>query len=183
MGRHREGQPRLIRAKTYPHLVFADPLASPDRETSKSPREKRAASNPLGEVPKATPDSTTGQEEPILEMPEAQPVSLEPKVVVVPCPGAPTPGEKDSDCEIIDPPAEVPFKPKKGWAKKRMEQTKKTLVLCIPRMDGPTIKKEEAGSSQMEIPPAPQTEGEDPGAGEAQEPQPDSGNGSMDELD
>ena len=63
-----------------------------------------------------------------------------------------------------------------------MEQTKKTLVLCIPRMDGPPIKREEAGASQMENPPAPQAEGEDLGAGEAQEPQPDSGNGSMDEL-
>ena len=114
-------------------------------------------------------------------MPEAQPVPLEPEVVVVPCPGAPIPKEKDSDCEIVEPP--MPFKPKKGWAKKRMEQTKKTLVLCIPRMDGPPIKREETGASQMENPPAPQAEGEDPGAGEAQEPQPDSGNGSMDELE
>ena len=64
----------------------------------------------------------------------------------------------------------MPFKPKKGWAKKRMEQTKKTLVLCIPRMDSPPVEREEAGASQMENPPAPQAEGEDPGAGEAQEP-------------
>ena len=77
----------------------------------------------------------------------------------------------------------MPFKPKKSWAKKRMEQTKKTLVLCIPRMDGPPVKREEAGASQMENPPALQAEGEDPGAGEAQEPQPDSGNESMDEQD
>ena len=183
VGRHREPQPRLVRAKTYPHLVFADPPASPDRETSRSPREKRAASNPPGKVPKVTPDSTTSQEEPSLEMPEAQPVPLEPEVVVVPYPGAPIPKDKDSDSEIVDPPAEMPFKPKKGWAKKRMEQTKKTLVLCIPRVEGPTIKKEEAGASQMEVPPAPQAQGEDPGAGEAQEPQPDSGNGSMDKQD
>ena len=100
-------------------------------------------------------------------------------MVVVPGPGIPTPKEKDdSDCEIVEPP--MPFKPKKGWAKKRMEQTKKTLVLCIPRMDGPPVKREEAGASQMENP---QAEGNDPGAGEAQEPQPDSGNGSMDELE
>ena len=46
VGRHREPQPRLMKAKTYPHLVFADPPASPDREISKSPRERRAASNP-----------------------------------------------------------------------------------------------------------------------------------------
>ena len=76
----------------------------------------------------------------------------------------------------------MPFKPKKGWAKKRMEQTKKTLVLCIPRMENPPVKGEETGASQMENP-APQEEGEDPGAGEAQEPEPDSGNGSMDELE
>ena len=109
---------------------------------------------------------------------------LEPKVVVVPYPGAPTPAEKDSDCEIVETPEDAPFKPKKGWAKKRMEQTKKTLVLCIPRLDAPAIKKEEAGAAQAEIPPAPQA-GEDPGAGEAQsqEPQPDSGNGSMDEME
>ena len=148
VGRYRESQPRLMRAKTYPHLVFADPPASPDRESSRSPREQRAASNPPGETPKVTPDSTTSQEEPNLEMPEAQPVPLEREVVVVPCPGAPIPKEKDSDCEIVEPP--MSFKPKRGWAKKRMEQTKKTLVLCIPRMDGPPIKRQEAGASQME---------------------------------
>ena len=48
VGRHREPQARLMRAKTYPHLVFADPPASPDRETSNSPRERRAASKPQG---------------------------------------------------------------------------------------------------------------------------------------
>ena len=170
-----------MKAKTYPHLVFADPPASPDRETSRSPRKQRAASNPPGETPKVTPDSTTSQEWPSLEMPEAQPVPLEPEVVVLPCPGAPIPEEKDSDCEIVEP--LMPFKRKKGWTRKRMELTKKTLVLCIPRMDGSSVKREEAGASQMENPPAPQAEGEDPGAGGAQEPQPDSGNGSMDELE
>ena len=181
VGRHRETQPRLVRAKTYPHLVFADPPASPDRETSRSPREQRAASYPPGETPKVTPDSTTSQELPSLEMHEAPPVPLEPEVEVI-HPGVPSPQKDDSDCEIVEPP--MPFKPKKGWAKKRMEQTKKTLVLCIPRMDGPPVKREEAGASQVENP-APQAEGNDPGAGEAQEsqPQPDSGNGSMDELE
>ena len=102
-------------------------------------------------------------------MPEAQSVPLEPKVVEVPYPGAPTPTEKDTDREIVEAPAES-VKPKKGWAKRKMEQTKKTLVLCIPRIEGPSIKKEEAGAAQREIPPAPQAAGEDPGAGEAQEP-------------
>ena len=53
VGRHRETQPRLVRAKTYPHLVFADPPASPDRETSRSPREQRAASHPQGRPPRS----------------------------------------------------------------------------------------------------------------------------------
>ena len=180
VGRHRETQPRLVRAKTYPHLVFADPRASPDRETSRSPREQRAASHPPGETPKVTPDSTTSQELPSLEMHEAPPVPLEPEVEVIHHPEAPPPQKDDSDCEIVEPP--MPFKPKKGWAKKRMEQTKKTLVLCIPKVNGPPVKREEAGASQMENP-APQAEGEDPGAGEEQNPQPDSGNGSMDEQD
>ena len=179
VGRHREHQPRLMRAKTYPHLVFADPPASPDREVSPSPRERRAASNPPGETFRDTPDSTTSQE-PSLEMNEPPPVPLEPEVVVVPHPGAPTPQKDDPDCQIIELP--MPFKPKKEWAQKRMEQTKKTLVLSIPRMDGPLVKREEAGASQMENP-APPAEGNDPGAGEAQEPQPDSGNGSMDEQE
>ena len=48
VGRHREEQTRLVRAKTYPHLVFTDPPASPDREASSSPRKRRAASNPPG---------------------------------------------------------------------------------------------------------------------------------------
>ena len=51
-----------------------------------------------------------------------------------------------------------------------------------PKNGWPSVKREEAGASQMENP-APQGEGNDPGAGEAQEPQPDSGNGSMDELE
>ena len=82
----------------------------------------------------------------------------------------------------METPEEAPFKPKQSWARKRMDQTKKTLVLCIPRLDGPPSKREEAGAAQMENPLAPQA-GEDPGAGEEQEPQPDSGNGSLDDMD
>ena len=130
VGRHRETQPRLVRAKTYPHLVFADPTASPDRETSKSPREKRAASLPPGETPKVTPDSTTSQELPSLEIHEAPPVPLEPEVEVIPHPGAPFAQKDDSDCEIVEPP--MPFKPKKDWAKKRMEPNKKDIGLVHP---------------------------------------------------
>ena len=146
---------------------------------AKAPGKEELQATPPGEASRDTPDSTTSQE-PSLEVHEPPPVPLEPEVVVVPHPGAPTPQKDDSDCEIVEPP--MPFKPKKGWAQKRMEQTKKTLVLCIPRMDSPLVKREEAGASQMENP-APQAEGNDPGAGEAQDPQPDSGNGSMDELE
>ena len=99
VGRHRETQPRMVRAKTYPHLVFADPPASPDREKSRSPREQRAASHPPGETPK-----------PSLEMHEAPPVPLEPEVEVIPHPGAASSQKEDSDCEIVEPP--MPFKPK-----------------------------------------------------------------------
>ena len=49
VGRHHEKSPRLMRAKTFPHLVFANPPASPDRE--ESPRQERAASHlPKGHV-------------------------------------------------------------------------------------------------------------------------------------
>ena len=43
VGRQQEKSPRLMRAKTFPHLVFADPPASTDREDS--PRQERAASH------------------------------------------------------------------------------------------------------------------------------------------
>ena len=94
VGRHRETQPRLVRAKTYPHLVFADPPASPDKETSRSPREQRAASNPPGETLKVTPDSTTSQELPSLEMHDAPPVPLEPQVEVIHHPRGPIPHKR-----------------------------------------------------------------------------------------
>ena len=188
VGRHSDKEPRLMRAKTFPHLVFTDPPASPDREEEQNPRQERAASNPPGEASKATPDSTTAsQEPPSLEMPEAPSVPLEPRVVVVPYPGAPIPEKEDSDCEITEDPARVQFKPKKGWTKRRMEQTKKTLVLCLPRCDAFPVKREEAGAAQREDPPAPEVEGEYPGVCEADEPpsvtQEDSGSGSMDEQE
>ena len=120
VGRHREPQPRLMKAKTYPHLVFADPPTSPERETSKSPRERRAASNTPGEASKAIPDSTTIQKEPSLEMHEAPPVPLEPEVEVIPYQGAPFPQKDDSDCEIVEPPSPSRQRragQRKGWSK------------------------------------------------------------------
>ena len=168
-GRHRVAPLRLMRAKTFPHLVFVDPPASPDREEdAQRPKQKRAATSPpeaaLEPAPKAapvsTPDSTSTVEdkEPSLEFSEPPPVALEPTIVVVPNPGAPAPTphpEKDSDCEIVEDPAAIAYKPKKGWARKRMEQTKKTLVLHLPRCDAPPSKKEEAGAAQNGVPPAP----------------------------
>ena len=203
VGRHRVPPLRLLRAKTFPHLVFADPPASPDgKEDSQGQRQERAATSPpeatqgpaqkqqqqqlqqqKKKAPVATPDSTstTVDMEPSLEFNEPPPVALEPTVVVVPHPGAPAPPPKpqDSDCEIVDDPAVVAYKPKKDWAKKRMQQTKKTLVLHLPRCDAPPSKKEEAGAAQREAPPAPQN-GEDPGA--EKECDKDSGSESMDEL-
>ena len=109
-------------------------------------------------------------------------MALEPTVVVVPYPGAPAPPPKpqDSDCEIVDDdPAVVAYKPKKDWAKKRMLQTKKTLVLHLPRCDAQNPRRE-AAAAQEEAPPSPQN-GADPGA-EKQENR-DSGSESMDKLD
>ena len=138
VGRHREPQPRLMKAKTYPHLVFADPPASPDREVSKSPRERRAASNPPGENPKATPDSTTGLEQPSLEMHEAPPVPLEPEVEIIPNPGAPFPQKDDSDCEIVEPP--MPFKPKEGLGKEKDGANQKDIGVVYSQDGWPSSK-------------------------------------------
>ena len=187
VGRHRNQEKRLYRARTVPHLVFVDPPASPDRLDRGDSQQRRAASSPPGEASRATPDTTTPtQDPPSLEMPEAPPVPLEPQVVVVPFPGAPIPQDDTSDCEIMEDPTRVPFKPKRGWAKRKMEQSKKTLVLCLPRCNVPSTSKEGAEASSMEAPPTPQAEGEegeDRGAGEDQEPKPDSEDRSLDEME
>ena len=122
VGRHRETQPRLVRAKTYPHLVFADPPTSPDRETSRSPREQRAASNPPGETLKVTPDSTTSQELPSLEMHEAPPVPLEPEVEVIHHPEAPPPKRMTLIVKSWNPPCPSSQRrdgQRKGWNKQK----------------------------------------------------------------
>ena len=139
VGRHREPQPRLMKAKTYPHLVFADPPASLDREISKSPRERRAASNPPGEASNATPDSTTIQKEPSLEMHEAPPVPLEPKVEVIPYPGAPFSQKDDSDCEIVEPPHA--FQAKEGMGKEKDGANQKDIGIVYPQNGWPSSKE------------------------------------------
>ena len=81
-----------------------------------------------------------------MEQPRALPVPLEPQVVNVLPHGNKT-YEKDSDCLIVEDPAVVHYKPKKEWAKRKMEQTKKTLVLHLPKCDAHTQNKEGSGSS------------------------------------
>ena len=174
-----------MRAKTVPHLVFVNPPASPDgAENSSEFRKEKATSCPPMDIQKITPDSTTvSQKQPPMEQPRALPVPLEPLVVNMQPYENKTP-EKDSDCLIVEDPAVVHYKPKKGWAKRKMEQTKKTLVLHLPKCDAHTPIKKEVGAAQEEIAPTPQVEGDDPGAGEIEDPtHEDSGNGSMEELD
>ena len=185
VGRHIQKAPKLMRAKTVPHLVFVNPPASPDgAENSSEFRKEKATSCPPMDIQKITPDSTTvSQKQPPMEQPRALPVPLEPLVVNVLPYENKTP-EKDSDCLIVEDPAVVHYKPKKGWAKRKMEQTKKTLVLHLPKCDAHTPIKKEVGAAQEEIAPTPQVEGDDPGAGEIEDPtHEDSGNGSMEELD
>ena len=57
VGRHREHQPRLMRAKTYPHLVFADPPASPDK-AAPGRKELQAAPQGRPQRPPQTPQQT-----------------------------------------------------------------------------------------------------------------------------
>ena len=174
-----------MRAKTVPHLVFVNPPASPDgTENSSDSRKEKATSCPPMDIQKITPDSTTiSQKQPPMEQPRALPVPLELQVVNVLPHGNKT-SEKDSDCLIVEDPAVVHYKPKKGWAKRKMEQTKKTLVLHLPKCDAHTHIKKEVGAAQEEIAPIPQVEGDDPGAGEIEDPtHEDSENGSMEELD
>ena len=136
------------------------------------------------DIQKITSDSTTvGQKQPPMEHPRALPIPLELLVVNVLLYENKTP-EKDSDCLIVEDPAVVHYKPKKGWAKRKMEQTRKTLELHLPKCDAHTPIKKEVGAAQEEIAPTPQVEGDDPGVGEIEDPtHEDSGNGSMEELD
>ena len=91
VGRHREPQPRLVKAKTYPHLVFADPPASPDRETSRSPREQRAASHPPGRPPRSPLTPQLARNCQAWRCMKHHQSPLEPEVEVIPHPGVPFP--------------------------------------------------------------------------------------------
>ena len=52
VGRHRVAPLKLLRAKTFLHLVFADSPASPDREEdAQRPRQQRAATSPSRDPP------------------------------------------------------------------------------------------------------------------------------------
>ena len=185
VGRHIPKAPKLMRAKTVPHLVFVNPPASPDGvEKSSDSRKEKANSCPPMDIQKTTPDSTTiNPKQPPIKEPKALPIPLEPQVVNVPPHGIKT-SEKDSDCLIVEDPSVVHYKPKKGWAKRKMEQTKKTLILHLPKCDAHPYIKKEVGAAQEEIAPMEKAEGDDPGAGEIEDPtHEDSGNGSIEELD
>ena len=51
--RHRETQPRLVRAKTYPHLVFADPPAPLTGRQAEAPGSKDLQATPQGRPPRS----------------------------------------------------------------------------------------------------------------------------------
>ena len=53
VGRHRETQPRLVRAKTYPHLVFADPPASLTGRQAEAPGSKELQATPQERPPRS----------------------------------------------------------------------------------------------------------------------------------
>ena len=57
----------------------------------------------------------------------------------------------DPDCLVVEDPSEVPYKPKKNWVKRKMEQTKKTLVLHLPQCDTPKIKREMEEAKQEDM--------------------------------
>ena len=48
VGRHREHQPRLMKAKTYPHLVFVDPQLPLTKEKAAAPKGKELQATPQG---------------------------------------------------------------------------------------------------------------------------------------
>ena len=52
VGRHREPQPRLVRAKTYPHLVFADPLHPLTGKQARAPGREELQTTPQGKPPR-----------------------------------------------------------------------------------------------------------------------------------
>ena len=86
----------------------------------------------------------------------------------------------DPDCLVIEDPSEVTYKPKKNWVKRKMEQTKKTLVLHLPQCDASKVKREMEETKQEDINSFKLDE-KTPGA--IPPPTPDSENNPLEELD
>ena len=135
VGRHIPKQGKLVRAKIVPHLVFVNPPASPDGEQPPMDTTKGEASpQPTMEEEAVTPEPVGHSEDQNpKERPNSLPIPLEPLVMDLSKPKK----DLDPDCLVVENPGEVPYKPKRNWAKRRMEQTKKTLVLLLPRCDDP----------------------------------------------
>ena len=86
----------------------------------------------------------------------------------------------DPDCLVVEDPSEVPYKPKKNWIKRKMEQSKKTLVLYLPRCDAPKIKREMDEAKQEDMI---SSKSGEKAPGEIPPPTPDSENNPLEELD
>ena len=178
VGRHIPKQGKLVRAKIVPHLVFVNPPASPDGEQPPLDTTKGEASlQPTVEKEAVTPEPVGHSEDQSpKERPSSLPIPLEPQVMDLSSPKK----DIDPDCLVVEDPSEVPYKPKKNWVKRKMEQTKKTLVLHLPWCDASKIKREMDDTKQEDIisfKPDEKTPGAIP------PPTPDSENNPLEELD
>ena len=178
VGRHIPKQGKLVRAKIVPHLVFVNPPASPDGEQPPLDTTKGEASlQPTVEKEAVTPELVGHSEDQNpKERPSSLPIPLEPQVMDLSSPKK----DIDPDCLVVEDPSEVPYKPKKNWVKRKMEQTKKTLVLHLPQCDASKIKREMDEAKQEDIisfKPDERTPGAIP------PPTPDSENNPLEELD
>ena len=150
VGRHIPKQGKLVRAKIVPHLVFVNPPASPDEEQPPMDTTKGEASpQPTEDKEAVTPEPVGHSEDQSpKERPNSLPIPLEPLVMDLSKPKK----DLDPDCLVMESdPSEVPYKPKRNWAKRKMEQTKKTLVLHLPRCDAPKIKREMEEAKQEDM--------------------------------
>ena len=178
VGRHIPKQGKLVRAKIVPHLVFVNPPASPDGEQPPRDTTKGEASpQPTMEKEAVTPEPIGHSEDQgTKERPNSLPIPLEPLVMDLSKPKK----DLDPDCLVVENPGEVPYKPKRNWAKRKMEQTKKTLVLLLPRCDDPKIKREMDEDKQEDMISS-KTDEKAPRA--IPPPTPESENNPLEELD
>ena len=178
VGRHIPKQGKLVRAKIVPHLVFVNPPASPDGEQPPlDTTQGEASPQPTVEKEAVTPEPVgQSEDQNPKERPSSLPIPLEPQVMDLSNPEK----DIDPDCLVIEDPSEVPYKPKKNWVKRKMEQTKKTLVLHLPWCDASKVKREMDETKQEDInsfKPDEKTPGAIP------PPTPDSENNPLEELD